>query len=112
MTQTERLAKRAEEVLLNGRWVANTNFKQQLEKLDWQHATQQVASLNTMAALTYHVGGLNQVFKGGVLEIKDKYSFDSRSFGTTHCIGIRLEKPGGSIPCQCRSFCITYKGHG
>jgi hypothetical protein len=68
------------EVLLNGRWIANTNFKAQLESVTWEQATQKIGSLNTIAALTYHVnyylGGILNVFRGAGLEIRDKYSFD------------------------------------
>ena len=65
---------------LDGHWVANTNYKEQLSSLHWQQATQQVGPLNTIALLTYHINyylrGLLQVLHGGALEIKDKYSFD------------------------------------
>jgi len=65
---------------LNGRWIANTNYKAQIESLTWQQATQQVENLNTIAALTFHIdyylGGILTVFDGGGLEIRDKYSFD------------------------------------
>ena len=65
---------------LDGHWVANTNYKEQLSALNWQQATQQVGQLNTIALLTFHINyylrGLLQVLNGGALEIKDKYSFD------------------------------------
>ena len=74
------LANRLEEVLLNGRWIANTNFKMQLESVDFNQAIHKIGTLNTIAALTFHVNyylaGINNVFKGGNLEIRDKYSFD------------------------------------
>jgi hypothetical protein len=74
------IANRFREVILNGTWVANTNFKAQLEATDWQLVTTQLDDLNTIAALAqhihYYICGLNQVFKGGTLDIKDKYSFD------------------------------------
>lgn len=80
MRRSSELASRLKEVLLEGRWIANTNFKEQIESVTWEHATQKVGSLNTIAALTYHVNyylaGILNVLKGGVLEIKDKYSFD------------------------------------
>ncbi|MDC6367513.1 DUF1572 domain-containing protein [Muricauda sp. AC10] len=80
MTQSELIAQRLEEVLLNGKWVANTNFKEQIEQVSWEQAIQKIGSLNTIAVLTYHVnyylGGILNVFLGGNLEIKDKYSFD------------------------------------
>ncbi len=78
-TKTE-LANRLREVLLNGKWIANTNFKDQITNIHWEQAIQQVANLNTIALLTFHINyyleGLLHVFNGGDLEIKDKYSFD------------------------------------
>lgn len=80
MKTSTHLAKRLEEVLLNGIWIANTNFKDQLERVTWEQATYKIAELNTIAALTFHVNyylaGLLQVFNGGSLDIRDKYSFD------------------------------------
>ena len=80
MSQTKQIADRFREVILNGRWVANTNFKVQLADLNWQQATTKVGSLNTIAALTFHINyyiaGVNNVFEGGALEIRDKFSFD------------------------------------
>lgn len=80
MERNTDLANRLKEVLLNGRWIANTNLKIQIENVTWVQATQKNGTLNTIAALTYHVNyylaGLLNVFKGGELEIRDKYSFD------------------------------------
>lgn len=80
MERTKELANRLAEVLLNGHWIANTNFKSQLENLTWKQATHKIGTLNTIAALTYHVNyylaGIINVFNNGELEIRDKYSFD------------------------------------
>ncbi|WP_431127629.1 DUF1572 domain-containing protein [Flagellimonas flava] len=80
MGRSQELANRLQEVLLDGRWVANTNCKAQLENLSWEVATQKVGNLNTIAALTFHInyylGGLISVLQGGPLQIRDKYSFD------------------------------------
>ena len=80
MTRSESIANRIREVLLNGHWIANTNYKEQLLSISWKQATKQVEQLNTIAHLTYHINyylaGLLQVFNGGRLEIRDKYSFD------------------------------------
>lgn len=74
------LANRIREVLLNGKWIANTNFKEQLLGVNWEQAVQKVGNLNTIAMLTFHVNyylaGLVNVLNGGKLEIRDKYSFD------------------------------------
>ena len=80
MTQTTFMANRLREVWLNGRWIAATNFTEQLEKTTWQQAVQKVGNLNTIAALTFHLNyytaGLLQVLNGGALDIRDRYSFD------------------------------------
>jgi hypothetical protein len=74
------LASRLREVLLDGTWIANTNYKAQITSVNWQQATQKVSDLNTVAALTYHINyylsGLLSAFETGKLEISDKYSFD------------------------------------
>lgn len=80
MTRNLAIANRLREVFLHGRWIANTNYKEQISSLTWQQATQKVGNLNPIAALTFHVNyylaGLLNVLNGGKLEIKDKYSFD------------------------------------
>ena len=80
MKSTHEIAKRFREVILNGTWIANTNYKDQLNNLDWKIATTQFQSLNTIAILAqhihYYIKGINNVFKGGTLDIKDKFSFD------------------------------------
>ena len=77
----DQIAIRFKEVLLNGKWVANTNYKDLLSGLTWEQATSKVESLNTIADLTnhinYYIKGILNVFEGGSLEIHDKYSFDS-----------------------------------
>jgi uncharacterized damage-inducible protein DinB len=80
MSRNAFIAGRLREVFLNGKWIANTNYKEQVTATSWQQATQQVGSLNTVAALTYHINyyleGLLKVLNGGPLDISDKYSFD------------------------------------
>tara|TARA_R110002049_G_scaffold37671_1_gene118079 strand:+ start:696 stop:1178 length:483 start_codon:yes stop_codon:yes gene_type:complete len=75
------LANRLREVLLNGKWIANTNLQEQLTSIDWKQATYRIGHLNTIAQLTFHISyylrGLVNVFEGGELEIKDQYSFDT-----------------------------------
>jgi hypothetical protein len=74
------LANRLREVLLNGHWIANTNYKALIQDINWKQATQKVGNLNTIAALIFHVNyyleGLLGVFEHGKLEISDKFSFD------------------------------------
>ncbi|WP_240458437.1 DinB family protein [Sphingobacterium luzhongxinii] len=80
MTRNLFMANRLREVLLNGHWIANTNYREQIEGLNWQQAIRKIGDLNTIAALTYHVNyyleGLLTALESGKLEISDKYSFD------------------------------------
>lgn len=80
MKNTLEIANRFREIILNGTWVANTNYKDQLANLDWKIAITPIKNLNTIALLAqhihYYINGINIVFKGGNLDIKDKYSFD------------------------------------
>lgn len=80
MTRSLTIASRLQEVLLEGHWIANTNYKEQILGLNWQQAIQKVGSLNTIAALTFHINyylaGLLNAFEYGKLDISDKYSFD------------------------------------
>nr|WP_314493161.1 DUF1572 domain-containing protein [uncultured Chryseobacterium sp.] len=77
---TSQLAKRFREVTLDGFWIANTNFKDQLSDVTWEQATMKIADLNTLAMLTFHIdyyiAGILNIFEGGDLEIKDKFSFN------------------------------------
>lgn len=74
------LANRFREVMLNGKWIANTNWKEQLSDVNWQLATKKLFTFNTLAELTFHINyyiaGINDFFETGVLTISDKYSFD------------------------------------
>ncbi|MBK6524444.1 MAG: DUF1572 domain-containing protein [Crocinitomicaceae bacterium] len=80
MNSSEQLANRFREVILNGTWIANTNWQMQLTDVTIQQAITKIDSFNTIAALTFHIdyyiAGMLQVFDGGTLDIKDKYSFD------------------------------------
>jgi len=74
------IASRLREVLLNGHWIANTNYQEQLADISWEQAILKINNLNTIAALTYHINyylkGLLAAFETGKLEINDKYSFE------------------------------------
>lgn len=80
MSSSSQLAERFREVILDGKWIANTNYKDQLKDVTFVQATTQIGFLNTIAMLTFHIdyyiAGLINVFEGGDLEIKDKFSFD------------------------------------
>lgn len=79
MKKSKQIANRFREVMLDGIWIANTNYKNQLSNIHWEVATSKIGSLNTIAVLTFHINyyidGVLNVLKGGPLEIKDKHSF-------------------------------------
>lgn len=81
-----KLADRFREVILNGTWIANTNYQDRLDGVTREQATIRIGSLNSIAMLTYHIhyyiAGVLQVFQGGDLTIRDKYSFDLPAMNT------------------------------
>lgn len=81
MSQAVQLAKRFREVHLDGDWVAATNLRAALTGVDWQQAITKIGTLNTIAALAFHINyyiaGILKVFEGGSLDIHDRYSFDA-----------------------------------
>jgi len=81
MTLNQQLAQQIRDLFLTGQWIgANINLKAQLEDVDVAMANAKYESLNTIALLTFHLNyyleGVMNVFKGGALDIKDKYSYD------------------------------------
>ena len=80
MESPSQIVKRFREVVLNGTWVAGTNFRDQLTNVSAEQATQKIGSLNTIALLTshihYYISGILNVLEGGTLDIRDKFSFD------------------------------------
>lgn len=80
MNHSKQLASRFREVLLNGKWVANTNVKEQIETLSFKKAETKIGSLNTIAMLAqhlhYYIAGVKKVLEIGTLDIRDVYSFD------------------------------------
>jgi uncharacterized damage-inducible protein DinB len=81
MNLNEYLINRLKEVLTEGKWIVGTNFKEQIFDLGWEDAIYKVEDFNTIADLTFHIhyyiAGVAKVLKGGSLDIKDKFSFDS-----------------------------------
>jgi hypothetical protein len=79
MNLTAQIAKNLRDVHFGGNWTA-VNLKENLEGVTWQQATTKVYSLNTIAALVYHmnyyVSADIKVLQGEPLDAKDKYSFD------------------------------------
>lgn len=86
MKASTQLANRSREVMLDGKWIANTNLQDQLQHVTLERAETQIANLNTIAKLTFHINyyiaGVLNVFEGGELEIRDKYSFDLPKMNT------------------------------
>ena len=80
MTRNLTIASRIREVFLDGHFIANTNYKELLQQVEWRQAIQTIDNLNSIAALTYHINyyldGLLHAFETGKLEIRDKFSFD------------------------------------
>jgi uncharacterized damage-inducible protein DinB len=80
MKTNSTIANRFREVMLNGTWIANTNFKDQLSDVSFKLANYKIENLNTIGVLAqhihYYIAGINNVFEGGTLDIRDKYSFD------------------------------------
>jgi hypothetical protein len=96
MNNKSELANRFREVILNGTWIANTNFKNELDNLDWNIATSNIQNLNTIAILAqhihYYISGVKNVFLGGNLEISDKFSFDFPDFKSETDWNVFLDK--------------------
>lgn len=78
--QKQQLITRLEEVFLNGTWIANTNYKNELINTSWLEAITSIKGMNSIAALTFHINyyinGVADVLEGKPLTIKDQYSFD------------------------------------
>jgi hypothetical protein len=49
------IANRLREVLLNGKWIANTNCKEQLLGITWEKAIYKIENINTIALLNFHI---------------------------------------------------------
>lgn len=81
MNLNESLAQRFEEVYLNGRWIANTNFQDMLRDVSLEEANTQIGNLNTIGLLSFHIHyyikGILDFFENGQLTISDAKSFDA-----------------------------------
>ena len=79
MNLPQQIAKQFRQVHLGGNWTG-VNLKENLLDVDWQQATTKVFSLNTIAALVFHinyyVSAVTEVLQGEPLTAHDKYSFD------------------------------------
>ncbi|MUU78607.1 DUF1572 family protein [Winogradskyella endarachnes] len=80
MKQAQQIASRIKEVFLNGTWIANTNYKNELVNLDYEIANKKIDTLNSISVLAqhihYYVAGILNVYINNTLEIRDKFSFD------------------------------------
>lgn len=81
-----RLTARLSEVLLDGKWVTGTHFKKEISSIGVEAATQKIGPLHSIAELTFHLlyylKGINDVFQGQPLTIKDQFSFDAPAITT------------------------------
>ena len=79
MTHSQQIAKHFRDVHFGGNWTS-VNLKQTLADVDWQQAITNIDSLNTIAALVYHinyyVSAVTKVLQGGPLDAHDKFAFD------------------------------------
>src|SRR5437870_3549948 len=79
MNLTQQIARHLREVHFGGNWTAS-NLKDNLAGINWQQATTQVYSFNTIASLVFHmnyyVSAVLKVLEGGPLDASDKLSFD------------------------------------
>ncbi|HMQ69794.1 MAG TPA: hypothetical protein PKA90_12465 [Ignavibacteria bacterium] len=76
MTGNTLISKRIQEVLIDGKWIADTNFKEHILNLNWEQANHKTDGLNSIAMLTFHMNyymkGILSVLDGGMFEISDK----------------------------------------
>ena len=79
MNLPQHIAKHFRDVYFGGNWTS-VNLKATLADVTWQEATTQVHSLNTIAALVFHmnyyVSAVMNVLQGAPLQAKDAYCFD------------------------------------
>ncbi len=79
MSWTKQMADHFRQVHFGGNWT-DVNLKDSLANLTWQQATTSVYSLNSIAALVYHmnyyVSAVLEVLQGKKLNASDQLSFD------------------------------------
>ena len=77
---TKQIAQHFREVYFGGNWTSS-NIKDNLSDVNWQQATKQVYSFNTIATLVFHinyfVSAVRKVLQGEHLNAHDKFSFDT-----------------------------------
>jgi hypothetical protein len=79
MSVTAQIAKHFRDVHFGGNWTFS-NMKDNLADVNWEQATTQVYSFNTIATLVYHMNyyvcAVTTVLQGKPLNASDKFSFD------------------------------------
>ncbi|MGB4845840.1 MAG: DUF1572 domain-containing protein [Ferruginibacter sp.] len=79
MNTTQQITKHFRGIYFGGNWTSS-NLKDNLSGINWQQATTQVYSFNTIATLVYHthyfVNAVLKVLQGGLLDAHDKFSFN------------------------------------
>ncbi|AGC75167.1 hypothetical protein LX97_02455 [Nonlabens dokdonensis] len=74
------LAQRYDDVIFNGKHIANTNYHAFLQEIDYETAISRDLHVNSIAQLTrhvhYYINGVAQALQTGHLKIKDAHSFD------------------------------------
>ena len=85
MTSTEQLAKHLHDLHFGGNWTCS-NLKDQLNDVSLEQALQKVGSLNTIAALTFHINyyvkAVTRVLNGKDIAAHDKFSYTHPDFTT------------------------------
>lgn len=85
MTTTQQLAKHLREIHLGVNWTWS-NMKDQLETVSLEQALKKVESLNTIAALTFHINyyvkAITRVVSGDKINAHDKFSYDHPDFSS------------------------------
>ncbi len=96
MNFSQQLAHQFREAHLNGKWLANTNLKEQLENTTWEQANEKIGDHNPIALLAFHlnyyIDGICRVFEGGTLDISDKYAFDAPPINSSEDLEARKQK--------------------
>lgn len=79
-TSTQHIAKHLRQVFLGGNWTTSC-IKEHVTGLDWQTATKQLHSTNSIMMLVFHINyyvqAVTSVLEGKELQANDKYSFDA-----------------------------------
>lgn len=85
MTTTQQLGKHLRELHFGGNWTCS-NVKDQLNDVSLEQAMKKVESLNTIAALTFHINyyvkAITRVLEGKDIDAHDKFSYDHPDFGS------------------------------